>query len=527
MTTNKKANDSSPDEQEDTRSQSSADDDEGSRTTNSDEGTDDEIEENDDDNSDDESPSVAETGLLSRFALLGDSPYALMASFAILLLAVFIRFHLLLAPKAETTTTSKPLTYEELYQGLGPIPSTLDTANDFVYTITETAQLNTTHHDFYKRNGFIILRGLIESDLLDQLSDQSNELLHQLDQQGKLSRTKTNGKQFHVVQQSVALRQNPTDIPNATQDVSAFLNISLFSKVPKVASALMYPISKNGKTKDQNLRLMRDIFLTKDDDPYVCGWHVDDYGFWPTRADSLGINAWIALDDMPLDTGGGFALAVGSHVAPWRKQAQYAIGATTMAPKEGYTSARDMFANRTGGGTCNLETTAPWLNRRMEETKVVHELQRGDIIFHDRWLFHRTVPMTKQMESSKVYRRYSLRYGPGSSVIPPGFGTELSVLFDESNGGRTADDICKKDGPWYPQAMPVVDAKELLLDLKSLHENKISSAEKKRTARLKEMQPYLKEIAKKQQQQQQQHTSPLDASSGPSNDDWCMQRITE
>ena len=33
------------------------------------------------------------------------------------------------------------------------------------------------------------------------------------------------------------------------------------------------------------------------------------------------MNAWIALDDMPLSMGGGFALSTGSHVAPWRHEA--------------------------------------------------------------------------------------------------------------------------------------------------------------------------------------------------------------
>ena len=48
---------------------------------------------------------------------------------------------------------------------------------------------------------------------------------------------------------------------------------------------------------------------------------LDDYGFWPATADSKGINAWIAIDDMPANRGGGFALSVGSHVASWRHKA--------------------------------------------------------------------------------------------------------------------------------------------------------------------------------------------------------------
>ena len=73
----------------------------------------------------------------------------------------------------------------------------------------------------------------------------------------------------------------------------------------------------------------------------------------------------------------------------------------------------------------------------------------GDVIFHTRWLFHRTVPFVKNTTTtsnnndntkndgnndsnnnadnnnvgtnkSRIYRRYSIRYGPGESIIPPG-----------------------------------------------------------------------------------------------------------
>jgi len=62
----------------------------------------------------------------------------------------------------------------------------------------------------------------------------------------------------------------------------------------------------------------------------------DDYGFWPTTPDSLGINAWIALDDIPVSFGGGFALAAGSHLVSWRMEAHEAIGSPLTFPKDGF-----------------------------------------------------------------------------------------------------------------------------------------------------------------------------------------------
>ena len=239
---------------------------------------------------------------------------------------------------------------------------------------------------------------------------------------------------------------------------------------------------------------------------------MDDVGFWPATADSPGINAWIALDDMPASMGGGFALAVGSHQAPWRREAQYVTGATTFFPAEGYRSAADMFQNRTGNGTCNIQTSAPHLYRRMEETKRIYNLQKGDVIFHQRFLFHRTVPFEKerllqqQQQNSDflLYRRYSVRYSPGSAIVPPGYGTELSVLWDENNGNKTADQICSAAGNgWYPRVWPSFDLQELQ-GLKELVETKMNIAEERRLQRVKEMQPFLKEMARRKGSERQQ-----------------------
>jgi hypothetical protein len=73
-------------------------------------------------------------------------------------------------------------------------------------------------------------------------------------------------------------------------------------------------------------------------DTKVCDWHVDAHGLWPESCetpsqaskasgkDQDGINAWIALDDMPIEYEGSMAVAAGSHRAPWRYEAYSAIG---------------------------------------------------------------------------------------------------------------------------------------------------------------------------------------------------------
>lgn len=454
----------------------------------------------------DEKDETEEHWVLSQLATLGDSSgYSLMASGFLLFLAIAFRYWVTrsaLRTEAKSGYDPNQYTVEELYETLGPVPSI---GPPIIYEVTNPL-LNESLLATYEEDGVIAFRGLISEELMQKLDRESSQLLFEMDEDGKLSKGATSGKQFHAVKNSVAF-QNISSNRNVT---TAFLNVSLFSDVPQVAARLL---SGNSAIPTKNLRLIRDIFLTKDNDPYVCGWHVDDFGFWPTTAVSPGINAWIALDDMPLETGGGFALAVGSHTATWKDQAHLAIGATTTAPPKGYESARDLFVHRTGGGTCNLETTAPHLHQRMEETMRVYNLKRGDVIFHHRWLFHRTIAMKRFHK--KVYRRYSLRYGSGStSAIQPGFGTEPSVLWEKKNGGRSLDEISKLDGPWYPQAFPHPLLEELHA-LPSLMETKMPIAEKRKSKSLKEMQPYLQQIAKRQQKNKK------DADT----DDWCDARV--
>lgn len=420
----------------------------------------------------------------SNVAVFGDSAWALGFSFLLLLVAVAVSLWL------ETQDSSRP---SDPYDKLGPVPAT---DPPHIYHIS--AGINVIR-DAYKRDGVVAVRGLIEPELLGRLDSESLVFLEE--QRIKTEGRKRPGTQFHTVNHNAIFR-NPPNASDAAalavSTVSPFLDLTLFSQVPQLAATLLGMKEQPG---NQTMRLLRDIFLAKDDDQYICGWHVDDFGFWPATAESPGVNAWVALDDMPVDQGGGFALAVGSHEVPWRDEAHQVTGASTTFPPEGYKSAQDMISQRPGQGTCNLRLSAPHLHRRMEETKRIYPVLRGDVIFHERWLFHRTVPferdfVTAHQDEDIIYRRYSIRYGPGSAVIPPGYGTELSVLWDEKNGGRTADEVSTLDGPWYPQAWPLVNFEELL-ELDDLVTSKLPIAVSRRAVRKKEIKPLLKKVARK------------------------------
>lgn len=230
--------------------------------------------------------------------------------------------------------------------------------------------------------------------------------------------------------------------------------------------------------------------------------------------------------DKPLAPVATFALSIGSHRAPWRHDAYRVTGSAHTNPPEGFQSAADLIRRRSGSGTCNIQTGDPVLYEKLEENKVVYDLKRGDVIFHDRWVFHRTVTVDEYLRNmnenspgekysknddetdaslgGKIFRRYSIRYSPGTARVPPGYGVELSVLHNPDNANRTMNEISETDGPWYPKVWPHVlkqkpnregnfvefsddDFDEEIRGLGDLVHIKIPSAEKKQADRKKEI----------------------------------------
>ena len=214
---------------------------------------------------------------------------------------------------------------------------------------------------------------------------------------------------------------NNTNTNTSTMRSSPFVQVAMLSKIPQVVADLMRLTTKKKKKTDTattattatattatatayhttnndnntTIRILRDIFLAKDEEEYICGWHVDDVGFWPALVEDqqqqhgcdnedreddalpvVGINAWIALDDMPVQDGGGLAVAVGSHHAAWKDRVYELTGSTHTYPTGGYTSSHDIVQNRPGHGTCNIQHTGPRYHQRMEETKRIYDIQR-------------------------------------------------------------------------------------------------------------------------------------------------------
>ena len=224
--------------------------------------------------------------------------------------------------------------------------------------------------------------------------------------------------------------------------------------------------------------------MAKGKEQKFCGWHVDDSGFWPTDAESNGVNVWIALDDMPSKYGGGLAVSPGSHTAEWRQKAYETIGSTKIFPPEGVAAGSELF-RQVYGKTCSMATLDPELNELIESSKVEFDYQTGDCLFCTRWLFHRSVldneEGLKQLPEEPTLKRYSIRYERGTARIPKGLSVEYCVLMDSNNSGKSLDSVCKAGGPLYPQCWPPpINLQEQESEMKSLVTDTFPSLDAKR-----------------------------------------------
>jgi Phytanoyl-CoA dioxygenase (PhyH) len=414
---------------------------------------------------------------ISRLAVFGDSATAVVVTFLVMCLAVYVTTY---CGAANQRRHERISTLHDESRHNYPVYTVNRTQYGYVAALSEEVR------EAFLRDGVVAIRGLVRPTLVDAVHKESATLLNPKPRKGA---------QFHTASHNSLFVSDALWQVAAESEIPAVVVQLLLHELSSATSDNQEPPTPNVTS----LRIMRDIFLAKSsDDSYICGWHVDDLGFWPATPESPGINAWIALERDQTS----FALAVGSHRASWRHRAYHVTGAPHGFPPGGYANAGDYVTRRPGSGTCNLKKAAPDLHRLMEESSRVYTLQPGDVIFHTRWLFHRTV-VSARTDSAlegkdphrRMERRYSVRYGPGSSVIPPGYGTELSVLWDPSNGGRTADEVCASDGPWYPAVWPGVLESERAA-LPGLVRDKLPVAAQRRKARESEMAPLVRQIAR-------------------------------
>lgn len=223
----------------------------------------------------------------------------------------------------------------------------------------------------------------------------------------------------------------------AWRSSKAFKDLAMFSDVPKAAAQLIN-LKSTGANSKGPIRLLKDAILCFSPEGTGCGWHVDDKFFWPSHDDYTGVNVWIALSPMSVERGGGLAVSPGSHK---EKFAQ---------------NARPILAT---GGTCAMETLAPDVHKKLEAMRVVYDMEPGDAIIHDRWLFHRSDDYKKKEAADVILNRYSIRYmSENARAYDNGYDP---VYKDEKYVGKNGHPL-KSFGGYFPQVFPSTIASEII-----------------------------------------------------------------
>lgn len=348
----------------------------------------------------------------------------------------------------------------------------------------------------FKKDGYVVMRGLLDSDSIDRLNMAGKSFI-QIEEERM--RKETNSPKTPNLFHTVGPRQLFLSPPGEDihPELKAFREVSLDSLVPKVVAELMGLDPEN-----DSLRIIRDIFLAKGSEK-SCGWHVDGLTFWPTAAripsNHTGINAWIAMDDMPVECGGSMVVSPGSQTADWRFDAYKVIGSLPILPRGGNISIEEYMEN-VDAFICDLPKAAPDLAKRIDATTKAFDLRKGDIIFADRWLFHKTVPLNDAGEKCKqqdseypLLMRYSIRYEAGDALLLGGLTMDESILFNYENAWRTLDEVAAYDkSPWYPRAWPAVDEDEM----KRLRTHTATSMLEATTMRKKSLGNFMKHYSK-------------------------------
>ena len=318
----------------------------------------------------------------------------------------------------------------------------------------------------FHRDGVIVIRGLLGGEMLEnaikavKTMDQSRGLI---------------AKMFHnffPTYRNLNLQSHRTN--------EALKKVAFDSAVPTICAKLMGLDQEEEHQEEQDsrrsLRLLKDGVFGYSRGDMGCGWHVDDKFFWPCedihndsddnnddsnekehvfeeRRRDLGINAWITLSPVTVREGGGLAIAPGTHDLTGRGE----TGKLSL-------KSRKAIAAKGGMTTCLLEQLEPDCHAQLEAIKQVHDLEPGDAILHDRYIFHRTDQFndsdnngndaddTAADDDTNAQKfRISLRYMPSDATyFNPGTGIDGAATEKHLETG----DPLWKAGEYFPQVWP-------------------------------------------------------------------------
>mmetsp|Transcript_18981 Transcript_18981/g.28119 ORF Transcript_18981/g.28119 Transcript_18981/m.28119 type:complete len:369 (-) Transcript_18981:120-1226(-) len=274
--------------------------------------------------------------------------------------------------------------------------------------------LSEAEHEAFKRDGFIIKKGLLKGKELTEVID-AGEIYYK----AKLTSLQ---KIF-----SSSFAKLGFDVWRVNEK---FTQVAMESAFPGIAAELMGMDSRTEEEK--SVRILRDGFFgLKNKNNTGCGFHVDDPGFWPATEDSTGVNFWLALSPIRIAEGGGIRVVNQTLSRPFFDECKAVI--QRMGPY--------------GPSTCFMESLSPECHQKMMESSMVFDMEPGDALIWDRWTFHRSEPFRNDAnnapdEEEEIYKlRYTIRYVPGSALAS-------GMVHKSQEQGLPFD------GPYYPKVWP-------------------------------------------------------------------------
>ena len=250
----------------------------------------------------------------------------------------------------------------------------------------------------------------------------------------------------------------------------ALQKVAFDSTAPTICAKLMGLDEEwNGSTSSSNtsprsLRLLKEAIFGFGKGDTGCGWHVDDKLFWPCedshsdnqtegtkeqrqkRRSDTGINVWITLSPLTAEEGGGLAVAPRSHNLTGKGRAGNFLQ-----------RARKAIASKGPQTQCFLDKVDPSCHQYMERSKRVYDLQPGDAIIHDRYVFHKTEGFNEKSSKSEkegeevIKHRISFRYMPSDATFFNNGNGNDGAAFQKKL--QTGDPLWKA-GEYFPQVWP-------------------------------------------------------------------------
>lgn len=228
----------------------------------------------------------------------------------------------------------------------------------------------------FKRDGFLVMRQLVTGNELRDLQTAGDEIAHSFFWTDLV---------FRSFYQKIRMQ--------TWRSKHAVAKFAFESTLPSIAAQLL--------GEQTSIRILKDAIFIQSPGKPGCGFHVDDKGFWPADDESGGINFWVALSHYTEAEGGGIRVARGSHTAKWAKE------------------CRDIIKVAAGEKprTCNMDEWSPKCNEHLWKVSETHDVEPGDVILWDRWLFHKGETFRHNDTNTTVSKlRYTIRYIPSNAV---------------------------------------------------------------------------------------------------------------